>query len=192
MALGHLGVQVEVGNVDTENSPQAAACRRFYDNALKKILRDARWPFGTKIKALALVEEQPNDEWALSYRYPSDCLDFRKIQSGVRNDTEQTRVKFKIAQDDSGLLVFTDKDLAIAEYTILVEDTTRWPPDFTMAFTYLLAFLAAPSITRGDQFKLGQTAGQMYKMEIANAKANAANEEGDDVQPESEFISTRE
>src|SRR5665648_440114 len=87
MALGHLASGKEIANLETERSAEAIACRRFFDSARDAVLRDFSWPFATKIKALSLIEEDPNSEWAYSYRYPTDCLNFRRILSGTRTDT---------------------------------------------------------------------------------------------------------
>ena len=86
-ALSHLGISKEVASVD-ESSAEAKACRRFYDTTIKAVLKDYSWPFASKIATLNLITANPNDEWAYSYRYPSDCLFFRRILSGNRNDTE--------------------------------------------------------------------------------------------------------
>ncbi len=62
MALAHIGVSKKVGNFDTEDSKEANAGRTFFDIARDNVLRDTQWPFTTKIEALALIEEEPNNE----------------------------------------------------------------------------------------------------------------------------------
>ncbi|MBA3755526.1 MAG: hypothetical protein H0X02_04570 [Nitrosomonas sp.] len=191
IAIGHLGSGKEIGSLE-EKSQEAAICRRFYQISLEATLRDYSWPFATKIATLALIEETPNLEWSFSYRFPSDCLNIRKILSGVRNDTRQSRVPYKIGQDDGGLLLFTDQSLAQAEYTIIAPDTSRFPPDFVMAFSFRLASYLAPSITGGDPYRLGDKCFKLYAVEIDRAKASAMNEEQTDEEPESEFIRARD
>lgn len=192
LALSHLGIDKEIANLDTENSVEARACRRFYELARNATLRDHAWPFASKISELGLVEEDPNDEWGYSYRYPSDCLNFRRILSGMRNDSAQSRVPYKIIQDSSGLLILTDQSNADCEYTIIATDTLRYPPDFVNALSLRLAAYAAPKITAGTNLKLGDRAMQMYVFEISVAKSNGVNEEQSDQVPESEFIRARE
>lgn len=191
LALSHLGVSKEIANIDTENSEEANACRRFYEVARNKVLRDFNWPFATKIAALSLVSEDPNDEWDYSYRYPSDCLNFRKIQSGTRNDSRQTRTPYRIAKDASGKVIFTDRQDAIGEYTELIETVELYPDDFVMALSFLLASYTAPRITGGDPFKLGERAMSMYEIELSNARTNSLNEEQNEELVESELIRER-
>ena len=192
MAIAHLGTGLEIANLDTEKSEEAAACRRFYDVALDATLRDCNWPFTTKIADLGLVEETPNEEWDYSYRYPSDCITLRKIQSGIRNETRQSRVPYKLGRDDTGLLVFTDEDEAIIEYTYRETDPLRYPADFVIALSLKLAFMIAPRLSKGDPFKIKQELQREYLMSIGMAKAAAFNEEQADEEPDSEFIRIRE
>src|SRR3990167_2163908 len=128
MALGHLGVGKEIANLETEKSTEASLCRRFYANTRDEALRDFPWPFATKLAALGLIEEDPNDEWGFSYRYPSDCLRLRRLLSGLRNDTRQSRAPYKIGKDDQGRLLFADLEDAEAEYTARITDPALFHP----------------------------------------------------------------
>jgi len=191
IALGHIGVGRAISNLETESSQEAITARLFYDLALETVLRDSPWPFAAKIAVLSLIEEEPNTEWAFSYRYPTDCIMFRRVLSGLRNDSRQSRAPYKLAQDDSGTIIFTDEEDAQAEYTIRADNPQFFPPDFTLAFSYLLASLMAPKLTGGDPFKLGVRALQLYQYEIFRAKAAAGNESQPEEEPESEFVRAR-
>lgn len=191
-SLSHLGIGKEIANFTTEASQEAQACRRFYDQALEATLRDFNWPFATKFAALGLIEEDPTTEWSYSYRYPTDCLKIRRILSGVRNDKRDTRVEYKVGQDDSGLLIYTDMEDAEIEYTLNATDPQFYPSDFTNALAFRLAMYIAPRLTGGDPFKMGDRAAKMYDYEVSRAKATALNEEQETVEAESEFIRARE
>ncbi len=191
LALSHLGVGKEIATLETEKSQEAAACRRFYEQIRDQVLGEVHWPFATKIADLNLIEENPNSEWAFSYRYPSDCLAARKILSGTRNDNRQTRIPYRIAKDDAGTLLFCDKEEAELEYTVKVTDPSFFPSDFVMALSLRLAGYIAPRVTGGDPFKLGDKAFALYRLEIAAAQDSAFNEEQDEELPDSEFISGR-
>jgi hypothetical protein len=192
LALSHLGEGKEIANFTSERSQQAESCRRFFDIALACVLRDFAWPFASKVGALSLISQHPNTEWGYAYRYPTDCLDVRRILSGFRNETHQSRVGYRIGQDDGGLVIYTDQPRAWLEYTVRAEDSTRYPPDFVMALSFRLAAYIAPRVTGGDAFKMGDRALQLYGWELSKAMAGSANEEQADLEADSEFIRIRE
>lgn len=191
LALSHLNIGKEIAALSTEQSQEASACRRFYEHALDATLRDFAWPFATTIATVGLIESDPNDEWAYSYRYPTDCVKIRRVLSGTRDDNRQTRSQYKIARDASGLLFYSDQENAEIEYTIREEDPEKYPSDFVLAFSYRLAAYIAPRLTKGDPFKLGAQALQMYRLEMSAAQANAVNEEQRAEEPDAEIIRAR-
>lgn len=191
LALSHLAVGVEV-SATNERSPEAEACLAFYDIARDDTLRAFPWKFANKIDALDLVAEQPNSEWGYSYRYPSDCVHFRRILSGNRMDTVDSRIRYTLGQDTAGQLIYTDQATAEGEYTLRVTNVDRYPPDFKLALSYRLASLIAARVCGGDPRKLGTKAYQLYGIELSRAAANSGNEEQPDKQPESEFINARD
>ena len=192
MAISHLGISKDIANVSTEQSAEAKACRRFLDIARETVLKDYNWPFATKMATLNLVEEDPNDEWAYSYRYPSDCLYARRILSGFRDDTDLTRIPYKITQDSTGILIYCDTENAILEYTLNTENVDLFSSDFKVALSYRLAHYIAPRITAGDPFGLGDKALQKYVLEIQRASANAFNEDKSSLPLTTDSISARD
>jgi hypothetical protein len=187
IAISHLGIGTEIANIDTEDSEPARACRRFYDRCLETVLREFAWPFATRVINPALVEEDPTTEWGYSYRYPVDCLIMKKIQSGLRTDTSQSRAPYRIVGDDSGSLIYTDCEDAVIEYTALVEDVDNFASDFVMAFSYKLAHYIAPRISGGDPFALQERIIKLYVLELSQAERSAYNEEQPDQEAFSEF-----
>lgn len=190
MALGHIGVSKPIANLESEQSVEAQALRLYYDMAFKETLRARSWSFAKVIASLSLVATSPTKEWRNAYRYPSDCVFFRKIQSGIRNDTRQSRAPYVFSSDDQGKLIYTDVDLAIGEYSV-VRDESRWDADFVLAMSYKLAELVAPMLAKGDPFKLGQQSGSKFIIELEKASAMAMNEEQAEEDPESEYIRAR-
>jgi len=191
LAISHLASGKEISNLDTDRSQEAEVCRRFYTLARDTTLSAFAWPFASSIAALQLVEADPTDEWSYSYRYPTDCLKIRRILSGVRNDTRQSRVPYKIGRDATGLLVYCDLESAEMEYTIKETEASRFPDEFVMALSFRLAALIAPRLTSGDPFGLGKRAIGFYEYEISRAQASALNEEQVEEDPDSEFIRAR-
>lgn len=191
LALGHLGLGKSITSLETEQSEEANSCRRFYDIALERSLRDFNWPFAKRLTTLALVEENPNDEYRFAYRYPTQCLKIHRILSGSRNDSRQSRVHFTIGGDAAGQLIYTDQPDAQAWYSFLETDPDKYTPDFTLALSYLIAHYIAPSITGGDPFKVGERAMQQYMLEVARAQNNALLEEQPEEDVQSELIRAR-
>ena len=190
-ALSHLGISKSIAELTSEKSAEANAIRRIYKNTLDEVLSDFAWPFASKTITIGLVESNPNTEWAFSYRYPADSVCIRRILSGIRSDTQESRVPYKIAQDDKALLIYTDKEDAEAEYTVRETRVNLYPPDFCSAFSLLIASYIAPQITGGDPFKLGDRALKLYQAAINGAQASALNEEQSDQLPDAESIRAR-
>ena len=153
MALGHLAHGKEIAALDTENSEAAIACRRYFEECRKYVLRDFAWPFANKSATLSLVESNPTTEWAYSYRLPSDSVFIKRIFSGTRNDTHNSRSPYRLGKDASGLLIYSDESPATVEYTEDVSTYEFWLSDFTLAFSYKLANLVAPHLTSGDPYR---------------------------------------
>lgn len=192
LALVHIGVTKAIANLTTERGTEASTCKTVYSTALQTTLRDFAWPFANTNANLALVQANPNDYYQFSYRSPADCEKIVKLWSGIRNDSRQSRVHFKIVNSSSGKLIYTDLENARANYTRREEDMSLWTSDFTLALSYKVAYMVAPALTKGDPFKLGDRAQQNYTLTIGQAKSNALNEEQPEEDVESEFIRTRE
>ena len=196
MALSHLGVGKEIANLDSEQSEEASACRRYYDTARDATLRDFAWPFAQKRITMALIEELDqkldSTEWVYSYRYPSDCVKIHRVLSGTRNDSRQSRVPYEILKDSAARILYTDQENAVIEYTERVDDPSFYPADFELAFSFRLASLIAPRLAKGDPFGLRQSTMNMYVEEISRAKASSANEVQREELPISEFEQVRD
>lgn len=192
MALGHLGSSKEIQDVSSENSTEARAMRRFYEEARREVLRDGGWPFAIAVETLALIEEDPNTQWAYSYEQPNSALKLLRIVTpGMRMEQETDPIAYKLAYSPSGTVLYTDQEDAEIEYVVNVEDVSRFPPDFTLAFSLLLAAYTAPVVANGDSFKRRLECLQLYSLAISKARANSKNEGAADPLPESEFIRAR-
>jgi len=191
MALMHLGSSKEISELDTENSREARAIRRFYNTALEATLRASFWPFARKIQAMQLVASDPNIDWAYAYRYPVNCVMFKRILSGSKRDNHSTQVPFLLGSDNDGPLVWTDLPTAYCEYTQRIEQTSFYQSDFVLMLSYQIARLVAPFITAGDPFGLGTKAYQLFEIEKAKANNAANNEEKNGPEADSELLASR-
>jgi len=194
MALSHLGVGVQLGNAVTETSTEAKACREFFEPALISTLKDYKWPWAKKFTELALVEEEPGNGFNYSYRYPSDCIDVRAVEASfdlTPGVIFQKPSPYDLGFDSSGLLIYSDIDDASIMYTPKITNFDVYPENFKIALSYRLASYIAPRLTKGDPFKLGNKAFQMYQIEIARASASSFNETKPAENPDSDMISIR-
>lgn len=194
LALSHLGDTKGIASMDERSDP-ARACNRWYEQCRDEVLRDFAWPFAITTATLALVEEFDSDtaEWAYSYTYPSDALYLTRSPYGSsRTPTNDTTQKWRIVRNASGgKLLYIDQDEATIEYVAQVTDPTEFPPDFTVALSYLLASRIAPAVTSEARKENMLLMLQLYKDAIGNARANALNEQAPDVPPDSGFITAR-
>lgn len=200
MALGHLKIVRQIGNLTQDFSAEAVACRTFYNIVKQEMLEDFKWPFATKQGPLALIQTNPfpinsfgDSEWQYAYEYPADSVNFVRIISGVRNETRLDRVPFRIFSNpvDDSKMILTDMDSAVGEWTKDVVTEDMLSAAYVMALSYRLASVIAPMVTGGDPFKLGDRAMQLYDKTLMKAQGNALNEEQMEVEPESEFVQAR-
>lgn len=195
LGLSRIGISAAIVAL-SESSQEAVACNAIYEQVRDQVLRDFPWPFATKYVELGLVtaaadeDELPawGNEWAYAYRYPSDCIKLRRLTTGDR--TGRTRVPFKLGNDDSGRLIFTDQADAILLYTKRFTDPAHFDATFASAVAWKMAIELAPPLARSAAER--ERAINGYNTEIAQARVDALNEEVDDEDAEASWIADRE
>lgn len=192
IALSHLGVSKEIQNLDSDQSKEGSACRRFYEQARDEVLEDFNWPFAEKRVYLNKVANNPTLDWLFSYTYPTEAVRIIRIPSGIRNDTYDTKIPFKVVYGDSGKLIYTDKENAEIIYTKRVTDVSRFTAKFVMALSLKIAGYIAARVTGGDPFNLQEKAEKQYLKVLHEAQAAVLNEQQQEQRPESEFIRARD
>jgi len=186
LAIRHIGGSREIDDFDTDRTKEAAACRRFYPQALSQTYRDFKWPHAVRIVALAeLTSNDWDDEWPYAFRYPSVASRVWRIVSGTRSEGANEKIKFRVVGDDSGRVILTDESEPSIEYSVEDDVVEHYPADFVGCVAWRLASMLAPSVTKG--LMSAQECLQMYAMEAQRAGVNAANEEQPDEPPLSEF-----
>lgn len=170
IALGNVGGKSSISALN-ENSKEALHCNRVYDACLRLVLRAHNWAFAKAYVALNNLGSPPAN-WAYRYQYPSDCLKARELVRGTTEDT----VPFEVAAGDtaSSRVLLTDRESAVLVYTRYMNDPTYYPPDFVMAFAWLISGHIAVPVS-GD-IKLRNDAFKMYASALDHAGANSANE----------------
>lgn len=197
MAIRHCAISKEIQDIETDVSAEAKACRRFHEPARLSMLRSLNWPFATAFQTLALVTERdvddshPTDDYRFAYAEPAHCLKARRIVSGTIPDTRASRIVFRQAYAAAQQVILTDKEGAILEYTLDVDDPNRWPPDFMISYSFLLGIYIAPSLVSGNFLNVQQSIKAGYQMEIGKSSASAFNEEQAPVDALPEMLSVR-
>ena len=194
-ALSRIGNGQVIASI-AEASTEAAACSLHLDTCRERLLAESPWPFATSYATLALVSEDPNEDWGYAYRVPVDCITVRRVfpafdSAGVGGDGRAMvgRTVFTIGHDTAGRLLLCDLEGAGLEYTARVTNPSFYPPSFVSALAWLLASEIAMPLARDS--KVVMMALQMYGMELGHAKSLAANERTPDAVPDVEAIRVR-
>ena len=137
---------------------------------------------------MALIEENPNDKWSFSYRYPSDCAYAVKIPYFAANsvifdqrDLDAVNIvdaqqSFDTGFDSEGMLIFTNVDGASLEYISNQFPVQNYPVKYAIAFSYLLAFYIAGSLVAGDAENVRTNVYSLFEKKLAEAEAAIENE----------------
>ncbi len=187
IALARVGVKQFVVGVD-ENSDEAAVMKLNHDVAVEKVLSDFPWPFATAYATLGLIEENPNDDWLYSYRYPYDCVFVRRILAPEIGKRNPDPPPFQIGVDNQGRLLYTDRPNAQICYTKMVTDVAFFSVPFIDALSWYLAWCAAP-LSRIPGIVTRMYA--MYARAISMASAMDANEQQQQVPLDAEWVMAR-
>lgn len=193
-ALIRLGVTKLIANVDTENSNNARAFRAIFDGERDFVLADFPWAFAKTYEALGLVDgsetEPTNYDWRYAYRMPADCATPRRLSTTRDGRQSATPPAWEPGQDSDGLLIFTDEEDAVLEYTALVTNVGRFDPIFRSALAWRLAkSLAAPLSRIKD---IVQVCNNQYEIEIDKARSRSLNARQSDPPLPSEFERARD
>ncbi len=175
LALGNVGIQQTIASLD-EKSKEAAACKRYYEQARDEVLEDYPWPFATRTVTLALVASDPTPTWYFSYRYPSDCSKVRRVVPPDIGVSNYFREPFIITSDASGKLVYSNLELALAEITAKITDTALFNAKFVNSLSWLLGSKIAPSLTGNNAKAAINHALSIYETSLIQAQNVAANE----------------
>lgn len=193
MALGHIGSNKTIASL-TELSPEAKACRTYYEQSRDAILGMNDWEFAKAQVTLQLVDDftLPAGNWTYAYAYPPNTVKIRKIiRPLVRNEDERQKIPFELYDDDAleRTIVLTDMQYAVAEITRLKTNTQNMPPLFVDALSWLIAMKICNPL-RVDA-ATSQKALNGFNFWFDEATAHDGAEVKRDQRPDSEFIRAR-
>lgn len=109
----------------SDETLEARTANAVYDQSLKTILSETCWSFATKRALLNRLEEVPVVGGGFYFEKPSDCIEIFETTA-------------KEWRPEGGKIWAADAELGVL-YTYLNDDDTFYSPQFTRAFTYLLA-----------------------------------------------------
>lgn len=204
-ALAMVGFAARIGDVDTENTPGANACRLFFDTVRDIILETRPWPFATRrwsLEDLGLTGTQWTD-WAHRYKKPADCMLACSIVNPygrhislltdpfTSNQLLLGKPAFRLVDQETeyGDAILCDLDDAILEGNVKITDVNRFSNSFNHALVMGLASHVGMPL-RVDAKILGNVQ-QQFANWLAEAANLAMRQQTEDVEKPSEFQSMR-
>lgn len=179
LALDAIGARATIASL-SENSAEARALSRQFEQAREDVLSAAHWNFARKQLTLTLLKDgtlSPPDTvpqpWLYEYAYPSDCVAARYVMPlftdvgvgasifgpdfamGARGDSQSPPVRFLVStdEDDQGnplRVILTNQPQAVLVYTARITNPQVYDGPFTRALANYLGALVSIALT-GDK-----------------------------------------
>lgn len=184
MSLSHVHAGTTIQAID-EDTTESNACLTYYDMILRSMQRDHPFNFGNSYRTLALDGTAPSP-WLYRYAYPTDCIRCLEIVDPAKGATP---IKYDVYQEDGTKFIVTNQPDAVLKYSAFISDPNRFDASFISAFTWILAYHIAGTITGSKSVK--QDALTIATNMWASATANDANEGEADVDETPEWITAR-
>lgn len=170
LGLARVGGDANV-SAPTERSREAELCRQFYGVARDSLLEMHDWNFAsTRAFLAASATPSPWARWAFSYAAPANAV--RVFQVGAEDTVSalpHTDDALRIPLSTAGYwhqqeadqflrevtptgepIILSNVPQAVARYSILVTDTTRFSPLFKDTLGWLLASYLAGPLLKGE------------------------------------------
>lgn len=177
IALSHLGNVGKVASLSSPSSQEEIFCARFYPIAQKIAFTEFDCKFAIRKARLNLHDADDSDgqlsgEWSFMYDQPESCIRVLKVlPSGAAKNRPSEDFSIATIDEDPdeaetpANVIVTNLDNAYADYIKLITDTTMYPEDFTLVFSYkLAALLAGPTVKGKSGIQLAQSMEAMYQM----------------------------
>ncbi len=193
LALGALLLSRRIIDTETETGNEVKVLNTHYDVAFRATLEDLDLDSTSTQAVLELIEENPNDLWGFSYKYPTNCAFFRRIQSPVVTDNRSTHIPKRVAIKDGKKCIFTNQVDAVIEYISYDVPLGTLSATAGLAVAYRLAMMASPLVTGKGSKTLMDSIQKMYVMTKAEAQEQDKKENFvfNDPETDSEFVQAR-
>lgn len=205
-AIAMIGYAGRIGDVDTENTPAANACRLFFDQIRDIVLESRPWPFATRrwtLESIGIDNTLYAGDWAYRYKKPADCILACKLINPFGRTINMLqdpftgsvlllkKPSFRIVDQESeyGDAILCDLDNAILEGNVRVTDPNRFSNSCNHAIAMgIAAHVGMP--LRVDA-KIIANVQKQFSDWLAEASNLAMREQTDDPEQPSEFQSVR-
>lgn len=142
-ALDHLGKD-RIASL-SEASTAARKANEVFQRTVYSALARSHWSFARKIQTLSQFPTNDWEErWSFKYDIPNDCLNFIRVIPRVDIPNTEAQAPHQLLNN----AVYTDENLAKAEYVFETTDTLSMPSPFLDAVSFLLARNLAMPLTR--------------------------------------------
>ncbi len=144
-ALGKIG-SVRINDFDSDDTPEAIACRLHYEITRDSLIRSHFWRFASARASLSPDTVTPKFEYSRQFILPTDFL---RLKSVFSNSGLVTRnITFSYAIEGQRLL--TDDSDVNLRYIKKVTDVTKFDPLFVEVLILQLALKIIAQLAGGD------------------------------------------
>ena len=170
LALGYLG-EPPIADLD-EKRPAAIYCKLYLGPAIAAVLREHPWNFAQAREKLAPVTKPEGwYNYSQAYALPNKCVNIHFLLSpgGFKSRN------FEMADTDNRTILLTSIPQAVADFTRLIDDASRFDPYFVQVLARKLqAFIVKPLCKNNPP--LVQEAETLYQRELEAARLQDARE----------------
>lgn len=177
MALGRLGLSSTIADLENDFSTEAKIIKRHFRTSLDYLLEQHEWNFAKRSVKLSLQFTDPEEGYGFSYHWPVKALVIRQIAPEGRfiKDMElypDQKIHFEERYIGTTKLVYTDLDLAYAQYTEQVDSNSVFPNHFGRSLAAQLSKDVAPSLITNNFPKIKAALNSEADNDIASGIAD--------------------
>lgn len=176
LALQVLLLSRHIADPASDKSNEAKVLNGNWETAFRTALFDMDLDSTATLVNLEKIEDDPNAQWAYSYKYPIKCAFFRRVVDPLVTDSQTMDDKFthnskQIFIKDGKKVIFTNVADAMGEYIPVDFPLQTLSAPAAMAIALRLAKMSASLITGKGSRTLQKDITEQYAMAKAEAQA---------------------